>query len=426
MKSKKAKSCGSHEFTEEETRDVRSSLLTWFHKHGRVLPWRDISRIEENADARGYAVLVSEIMLQQTQVATVVDYYKKWLKKWPTTKELSRASLDDVNQVWSGLGYYSRGRRLWEAAKLIEDKMNGKMPQSSEELMKLPGVGRYTACAVASIAYGENVGVVDGNVLRVMSRIRTIGSEIDSASTVDWIWGLADNLVDPNCPGDFNQSVMELGATVCTPKNPLCNKCPIMANCQAKKAVPDIEESCDLCLKAKPDLTLGVQIFPKKTKKAASREETTLILALSTVKDGEKVFAVQQRPKTGLLANLWELLSLSLPGGVTEESSEERSLLEKFLEDKKILYDELKRQGVVNHIFSHIKMKYIVYSATAVGMDDGLKYLSGAEFLEMGTSTAMKKVMDFLADRGKKRKVDTPPKNPKQRSISSYFQTVNK
>ena len=348
------------------------------------------------------------------------------MKRWPDTGSLSKASLEEINQCWAGLGYYSRARRLWESAQMIENDLNGVMPRSSVDLQKLPGVGRYTAAAVSSIAYGEVTGLVDGNVLRVLSRLRTIGAEIDSQTATDWIWKLAGDIVDPTKPGDFNQALMELGATVCTPKAPSCSSCPVKMVCKAVDSVSDIEESCQLCLKDNFDPALGVMNFPRKSKKAASRDETTLVLALSKDEEGEKMFAVQRRPETGLLANLWELLSIPCQQGLS--GKEELKSIQSYLEERKLLFSGLTRKGEVSHIFSHINMTYVVYSAVSSEHESPLEYLSSSEFLEKGTSTAMKKVMKFLENKPdqRKRKSEAATPDPKQRSISSFFKPKDK
>lgn len=190
-------------------------------------------------DQRAYSIWVSEVMLQQTQVATVIEYYNKWIKRWPTVLDLAKATLEEVNEMWAGLGYYSRGRRLHEGAQKLakqRGKKSGQMPANAKDLMKeLPGVGRYTAGAVASISYNEVTGIVDGNVIRVMSRLRMIGGDISTQPVSELIWELANKVVDEELPGDFNQSLMELGATVCTPQNPKCTECPVSKICKAYK-----------------------------------------------------------------------------------------------------------------------------------------------------------------------------------------------
>ncbi|KAG9482866.1 hypothetical protein GDO78_009042 [Eleutherodactylus coqui] len=227
-----------HTFTSEETETLRKELLTWYDRCKRDLPWRRLAAAEMDANRRAYSVWVSEVMLQQTQVSTVIDYYTKWMKTWPTVEDLAAASLEEVNEKWSGLGYYSRGRRLQEGAQKVVRDLGGQMPRTAEALQKLlPGVGRYTAGAVASISYGQVTGVVDGNVIRVLCRLRRIGADCTSPPVADALWNLANDLVDPDRPGDFNQAMMELGATVCTPKRALCGECPLQSLCRAYKKV---------------------------------------------------------------------------------------------------------------------------------------------------------------------------------------------
>jgi A/G-specific adenine glycosylase len=199
-----------HVFNEDETKEVQEKLLAWFDKSKRKMPWRDLNDIELND--RAYRIWVSEMMLQQTQVATVVAYYNKWIKKWPTVSDLADATTEEVNEMWSGLGYYSRGRRLHEGAQKVMQDFGGKIPSSSQELMSLPGVGQYTAgfacrlpaclsyyilcnfliitlsAAIASIAFSEQCGVVDGNVVRVLSRMRIIGGDTSQQKTMQYLW----------------------------------------------------------------------------------------------------------------------------------------------------------------------------------------------------------------------------------------------
>jgi len=424
--------CDKHRFVEEEVVSLRGELLCWYDRHARVLPWRNIARTEKNDDQRGYSVLVSEIMLQQTQVTTVIDYFNKWIKKWPSTKELAATDLESVNQAWSGLGYYSRGRRLWESSRQIEEQLGGHMPNTRDDLLKLPGVGKYSASAVASIAYGARVGVVDGNVLRVLSRLRGIGADIDSPKVVEHMWKLADEIVDPVRPGDFNQAMMELGATVCTPKGPSCSSCPVRKICLGKNlnvtSVADIEDSCFFCNKSNIDPTDGVLNYPRKVKKVASREESTLVIALSIKEESNHfLYAIQQRPKTGLLANLWELLTLPVQEGKLD-SKQEYQMVQNYLEQRKVQFSEVKRMGSVSHVFSHINMSYIVYTATLNHLPDTeiFQFASIEDFLEKGTSTAMKKVVKFLqgttstgAAPLKRKSIATP--DPKQRTMLSFF-----
>ncbi|XP_072275400.1 adenine DNA glycosylase [Pyxicephalus adspersus] len=227
-----------HSFTHLEAESLRKDLLAWYDRCKRDLPWRRLASSESDPDRRAYSVWVSEVMLQQTQVSTVIDYYNKWMKTWPTIQDLAKASLEEVNEKWSGLGYYSRGRRLHEGAGKVVLELEGQIPRTAEDLQRLlPGVGRYTAGAIASISYGQVTGVVDGNVIRVLSRLRCIGADFTTPAVSDALWSLANCLVDPLRPGDFNQAMMELGATVCTPKKALCSDCPLQNQCRAYRRV---------------------------------------------------------------------------------------------------------------------------------------------------------------------------------------------
>src|SRR5438105_3498357 len=201
-------------------RRFRRQLLEWYGAHHRALPWRSTDD--------PYRIWVSEIMLQQTRVAVVLAYYKRFLRRFPTIAALAIAEEPEVLATWSGLGYYRRARMLHRAARLLAADRDGRLPQDSAELQLLPGIGRYTANAIASIAFGEPVAVVDGNVTRVLKRI--LGRIIVGAEA----WSAAQKLLDPAQPGDFNQAMMELGATVCVPSIPLCSACPVKALCASR------------------------------------------------------------------------------------------------------------------------------------------------------------------------------------------------
>ena len=205
-----------------DLRALRISLLQWYEAHQRDLPWR--------RDADPYRVWVSEIMLQQTRVAAVLDYYARWMQRFPTVQTLAAAREQTVLALWSGLGYYHRARRMHQAAKVIIRERKGEFPRSAEAWRELPGIGRYTAAAIASIAFAEPVAVGDGNVVRVLVRLfgRAEGREA--------AWQRAEALLDRECPGDFNQAMMELGATVCTPRAPQCLTCPLISWCVTRGA----------------------------------------------------------------------------------------------------------------------------------------------------------------------------------------------
>lgn len=252
-------------------------LLQWYRQHKRSLPWRD--------SGDPYAIWVSEIMLQQTRAAVVAERYKSFLAKFPTIATLAAADEQSVLALWSGLGYYNRARNLHKAARIIVAGHNGQMPHRAAELKKLPGIGSYTAAAIASIAHGEPVAVVDGNVERVIARLH--GLEVDKSTTTRRrIDELANQLLDPANPGDFNQAMMELGATLCLPRNPRCAECPLVDRC----------------------LTRGEH----KTTPRAPMQSKAISHALATrTRCGVTEVLLVQRPATEtVMPGLWELPQL--------------------------------------------------------------------------------------------------------------------
>ena len=208
-------------------RSFRSRLVAWFNKNGRELPWR------RTRDP--YAVLVSEMMLQQTQVATVIDYFQRWMKRFPDFASLSSASEADVLHAWQGLGYYSRARNLHRAAQIVVEKHGGKMPRDIEAIRALPGIGRYTAGAVATFAFDQSTPILDANIARVLARLFDIHTPVDTAAGQLALWRIAGGLQPRKSAGVFNESLMELGALVCTPRQPKCPACPVRSFCSADK-----------------------------------------------------------------------------------------------------------------------------------------------------------------------------------------------
>ncbi len=204
---------------------IRPKLLAWYHKSRRDLPWR--------RGVTPYRTWVSEIMLQQTTVAAALPYYERFLKRFPDARALARAQESEVLKLWAGLGYYSRARNLHAAAKKIAAR--GSFPDDYEGVLDLPGVGRYTAGAILSIAFGKPYPVLDGNVMRVFARLFGIKDDVKAAETQKKLWGRAEALVPADSPGDWNQALMELGATVCLPESPDCGRCPLSADCAAFK-----------------------------------------------------------------------------------------------------------------------------------------------------------------------------------------------
>jgi A/G-specific adenine glycosylase len=246
----------------------RRRLLAWYGKQQRKLPWR--------GEADPYRILVSEIMLQQTRVAVVIDRYRSFLEQFPSAARLARAKEDTVLAAWSGLGYYRRARALHRAAREIVDR--GSFPASATELLSLPGVGRYTAAAVASIAFGEAVAVVDGNVKRVIDRV-VKRNAVAGPPPEKHYWEVAGRLLDKRRPGDFNQAMMELGALVCLPAQPLCHACPVASLCALRG--------------------------PAAKREAQVRRKGVLYYALK--RRNGSVFLRQRSRKSSLMPGMWEL-----------------------------------------------------------------------------------------------------------------------
>lgn len=266
-----------------------AELLAWYRVNQRELPFRP----KEGAGgakrkANAYHVLVSEAMAQQTQIATVVPYFERFVAAFPTLHDLADADEQRVLTLWQGLGYYRRARNLRAAARMIVDDFVGRVPDTVEELLKLPGVGRYTAGAVASVAYNRPTPIVDGNVARVFARYFLIEDAIDQPPTLKQLWQFAGDLVEmSDSPRDFNQGVMELGALVCTPKSTKCLYCPLQKSCGA--------------------FAVGrVQDLPVKTPKKKPLAVTHTVLAIQ--RGGKYLF--EQRPADGLWSNMWQLPTL--------------------------------------------------------------------------------------------------------------------
>ena len=285
------------------------------------MPWRETND--------PYRIWISEIMLQQTQVDTVIPYYQRFLKIFPDVGALARASEEEVLKAWENLGYYSRARNLRAAAKMIVQDFNGQIPDSPEEIQTLPGIGQYSAGAILSIAYGKPLPAVDGNVRRILSRLFAIRKPVDDASEQKKLLALASSLVPAKNPGDFNQALMDLGATICKPKNPDCKVCPVAMICLAH------QESLQ-----------DVLPLTRKTPRIPHR------LAVCTViGNAEGKLLVLQRPATGLLASLWKL-----PGGFVNGIEKVEAALARNVKDELgISIRPGKKLASVNHTYTHFK-----------------------------------------------------------------------
>lgn len=313
-------------------RRVRRRLLAWYDANRRDLPWRRTSD--------PYAVWVSETMLQQTRVETVIPYYERFLARFPDVESLASADAEEVYTLWTGLGYYSRARNLQAAARAIVGEHGGRLPREAAALRQLKGVGRYTAGALASIAFDRPEPAVDGNVLRVLARLLGIRDDIARQPVRERFWQLAGELARGPRPGHLNQALMELGATLCRPRAPLCPSCPLEAVCDALRS-GDAEK---LPIKSKPSP-------PRRVEAVAGWLER-----------GGRVLAVQ-RPQGGLLGGMWEL-----PGGeIDGEGTAEEALRRHLARRLGLSVTRTERVGEIEHRFTHRHLTLHVFRCGAVG-----------------------------------------------------------
>jgi len=337
--------------------ELQQVLLSWYDGNRRLLPWRgdsesdwgktvkDCLDLKPARSVSAYATWVSEVMLQQTRVETVISYFKKWMEKFPDVGSLANAFPEEVNAIWAGLGYYSRARNLHTAAKKVVDEFNGEIPGDVKRLKQLPGIGDYTAGAIASIAFGLRVPVVDGNVVRVFSRLCAVKAGAKDKRLIKGCWELGKIVVPKERPGDFNQALMELGATVCMPKKPACQRCPVKDFCKA------FNESKS-----------SVEQYPIPTKRKELPVEKFAV-AIFEQNEPEKRFLFAQRPKRGLLANQWEFLLARMSNKESHCLESRRAAIKEFLDSKQVKFpcekceDAGKRHdcGDFVHTFTHLR-----------------------------------------------------------------------
>ncbi len=341
------------------TKPTPESLLVWYDRHRRVLPWR--ARAGEAADP--YRVWLSEIMLQQTTVAAVKPFYLRFLERFPTVESLAGAPADAVMQAWAGLGYYSRARNLHACAKAVVEEHGGRFPSTEAELLKLPGIGAYTAAAVAAIAFDRQAAAVDGNVERVLSRLYAVEAPLPGAKPL--IRSLTEALVPAERPGDFAQALMDLGATICTPRRPACALCPWMSPCLARAA--------------------GLQeAFPKKQKKESGPLRRG---AAFVVLRADDTVLLRTRPPQGLLGGMAE--PPTSPWEPDYEPS--RAVLDAPIEAR---WQRL--PGIVRHVFTHFPLELtVLFAKVARGTPapDGMRWTPRMQLHEEALPGAMKKVL---------------------------------
>ncbi|MBN2344381.1 MAG: A/G-specific adenine glycosylase, partial [Deltaproteobacteria bacterium] len=298
------------------------ALLSWFQAYQRPMPWRNTSD--------PYAIWVSEVMLQQTRVETVIPYFERFMTAFPTVRHLAVAPLDNVLKLWEGLGYYARARNLQQAAKTVVSDFHGKVPNEPERFLQLKGVGPYIGAAVQSIAFGGKVAAVDGNVKRVLSRVTLCRTPVNGNNSHREYQRIADSFLNHAQPGDHNQAMMELGARICTPRQPSCDGCPVAAYCAAAKN--DVQGQ------------LPVRLSKKRV--------PTRHIAVAVIQKGD-TFLITKRKNEGLLGGLWEF-----PGGSVEtgESAADACLRE--VREEVNLRVRIERPlTTVHHAYTHFKIK---------------------------------------------------------------------
>jgi A/G-specific adenine glycosylase len=302
-------------------KQIRASLLGWFRTNARDTPWR--------RDRTPYRIWISEVILQQTRVDQAEPYFNRFLEAFPTVDTLAAASLDDVLKAWEGLGYYTRARNLHRAAKRIVERLDGRIPDDPDALRELPGVGPYTAAAVLSIAFGKRHGVLDGNVIRVISRVIAFEEEVGGTRARNFLQRLMDELVDPDDPGAFNEAIMELGATICRPAAAECARCPIEKHCLGAQSTPTD--------------------FPFRKR---SGPVPHYDIAVGLLQNESAAYFIQRRPDEGLLGGLWEF-----PGGKVEANeSIEDACRRELKEELGVDVDVGRPIASIEHAYSHFRI----------------------------------------------------------------------
>ncbi|MBT4136541.1 MAG: A/G-specific adenine glycosylase [Candidatus Latescibacteria bacterium] len=346
---------------------IGKKLLAWYHANKRDMPWR------QTKDP--YCILLSEFMLQQTQVDTVIPYYHHFLEAFPTVHHLARAPQDKVLKTWEGLGYYARARNLHKAAKAISLQYDGTVPDTYDELQALPGFGPYTTAAVLSIAYNKDHAVLDGNVIRVLTRLLNIHDDVTQNAVKKQLWELAESLLAKGQAGDYNQAVMELGATVCTPKSPNCQDCPLVTSCDAHQAGTQASLPVKAKKKPRPHHMLGAGIVWHKNK-----------------------VLITQRPENGLLGGLWEF-----PAGTQEADETLQETCSRGIKEAVGIDIQIQdRFRTVKHAFTHFSITIHAFQchykngkAQALSCDT-FAWVSLVELSDYAFSRTSRKLADFL------------------------------
>jgi A/G-specific adenine glycosylase len=306
---------------------LQQFLLNWFQENGRDLPWR--------RTYQPYHIWISEIMLQQTQMERAVTYFERWMKRFPDIASVAAASEEEVLRLWEGLGYYSRARNIHRTAGVIAKKYNGQLPADHQFLLKLPGIGEYTAGAIMSLAFNEKYPVVDANVERLFARLFNIDGPVKESANRTLIWQLARELTPGHAPRNFNQALMELGALVCRPKNPDCGQCPLNTLCES----------------------MQIGIVAERPFTPPGKRIIRIEMATGVLQHKGKFF-IQKRPVKGVWANLWEF-----PGGRIEpHETPEAAVAREFYEETELSINLLHKIGVVKHSYTRYRVRLHCYA----------------------------------------------------------------
>jgi A/G-specific adenine glycosylase len=348
--------------------DVSRRLLAWFDQHRRDLPWR---RTREP-----YAIWVSEVMLQQTQVSTVLPYYQRWMERFPSLRALAEANEDEVLHAWQGLGYYARARRLAAGARAVHRDHGGVLPSSVEALRRLPGIGRYTAGAIASMAFNLAEPLVDGNVTRVLCRYYRLGGDPARAPLARRLWQMARGLLPTDRPGDHNQALMELGATLCTPHRPRCSDCPLARGCAARASGQQAE-------------------FPAPS---ARPPLTALAMVAAVVRSRRHLLLVKLGAQAPRWAGLWQFPSGEVRAGETAVQSVQRVVREQ-AGLRVVVNDPIVR---VRHALTRYRVTLDAYRCTSgrgravpLGVDE-VAWKLPSELRELALPAAQRRVAEAL------------------------------
>jgi A/G-specific adenine glycosylase len=348
-------------FSEKDRQFIQKNLIEWFIKNQRDLPWR------KTYDP--YQVWISEIMLQQTQVKTALPYFDRWMRALPDIESVANAHEDKILKLWEGLGYYSRARNLQKAAKMIVEKHGGLFPNEFEDILELPGIGRYSAGAIASIGFNQNWPVVDGNVIRVLARLSGFGENTRLPKNVKWFWNWAEKLIPKSQARFFNQGMMELGALVCSPKNPKCGECPLKGKCVADQK--SIAES-----------------LPNR---GESQTKIAIRVTCAVIRNNGKIF-IQKRPNKGLMGGLWEF-----PGGKTRQGeTDQQAIHREIKEELGVTIKNVKKVERIKHGYTKFDVDLHCFSAD---LGKGEVKLMAATEGKWVTQKSLKKFAFPAADR---------------------------